>query len=177
MIEVLVARAEVRPGTFLAAPEEFFEKRSVPESEIGAYPITNMDQLRGRMVLKVIAAGSPVRTNQIEQSADAFNRKPWAMAIRVTTHCLGRIIGPGARVDLISVEKDADNPDQPVEKLILRNMSILGYHIPSGSEREPGIPYVIITVAVKPNEVELLARMIRNGIPVAVSRPEKSLDP
>jgi hypothetical protein len=98
-----------------------------------------------------------------------------AMTVRIITDLPIGIITPGTRVDLITVEKDPDNPDQRVARVFLRHLSVLGHNIGS-AYGEP--PPQFLTVAVKPDEAELLAKMIRNGPPVAImSKPEEALVP
>jgi Flp pilus assembly protein CpaB len=111
LIEVPVARSDIRAGTLLANPEQFFETRSYPKSSVGPATIKAMDRLRGKVVAKPILDGEPANPAQLAEAGPTVISAPNRKALTVRVHMdpeTDKHVQPTAIVDLVCWKRSPD---------------------------------------------------------------------
>jgi Flp pilus assembly protein CpaB len=163
-VQVLVARSEVRAGTYLAAPEKFFDSRVYPKADVQPDAISDMDELREKVVLRKIAMGQPARRIHVMQGESPplpFNLPPghYAVTLRAKIEAeLSGFVVPGSRVSLIYFVPDPKDPKKVMARMLLENLVVLHYQGASPEEtRYPPPVSAILTVSVKAEELTKLA--------------------
>jgi Flp pilus assembly protein CpaB len=171
-----IAKAEIRPGTFIDDPEKFFVRGEKPIAQIGPKTIKSVEQLRGKMVQKVIPKDDLVNADQIVDSGgltDKLKEGYRAQTIRVTIEsAVAGFIIPTSHVDLMTLVPDPKDPKKQMARIFMENVEVLAVNTedvkPEGVKAmaQPGM----VTLAVTPKQAEIIARATRDGIPTLVLR-------
>jgi Flp pilus assembly protein CpaB len=104
MVQVVIARVEVPAGQYLKDPERFFDQQTVAKERVPEGAVTEMKDLRGKLVARAIDPGAFVhqRRDLVEPLTPALN--PGERAVTLRVHIDREIVNrapPGTYVDLL----------------------------------------------------------------------------
>jgi len=179
MIPVVVATKDVPPTVALAG--EQLMVRLWPQDTAMAGKFARLEEVVGRVTAIPLAAGEPVLENKLAPKGvipgltALLPPDKRAMTVKVDEASgVAGFLNPDNRVDvLVSVDKGDFNKD-PISKVILQNLRVLG----TGQRIEKTLgekPQVVptVTLEVSPAEGERLALAVREGMISLVLRNQQ----
>lgn len=171
MVTILVAAKNLDQGTKLEKPEDLFVRKPFPKESEPPEHIDDLSVLKGKVLQRSIRAGShctqaditPRNTIDLpieESTGVVYN----AMALKVDpATVVGGLVVPGARVDVVSVERTANG--RAVSTMILQKVLVVGVNETTTRPEDQG--YIknaqTVTLAVKQQEGMILALAQERG--------------
>lgn len=170
-VPVVVAGQDIPEGS--AITQEILRVKSYPSGTVPSGSFQDMDSLVNRVARIPIFSGEPVleaKLAQIGASAGLEVKiQPGyrAMSIPVNDHVgISGLIQPNSRVDVLVTFRPGNNiGSERTSKVFLQNMRVLGVgtQIRRGDDGKP-ITANTVTLEVKPEEAEMLALAMNEGI-------------
>ena len=179
---VVVAAKEIGAATSLTTDQLVVRRWPLENRPQGSYP--KIEDLVGRVVSLPMAAGEPILEAKLAPQGmlpgltALLAPEKRAMTVKVDEAAgVAGFLSPENRVDvLVTVDKGEFNKD-PISKLILQNLRVLG--VGQRIDRTSGDkPQVVptVTLEVSPEEGERLALADREGRIFLILRPQKELE-
>ena len=179
MMPVVVAAKDVPPTVALSRAQ--LTVRQWPQDNALAGKFSQPDEVEGRVTAIPLAAGEPVLENKLAPKGvipgltALLPQDKRAMTVKVDEASgVAGFLNPDNRVDVVvSVDKGDYNKD-PISKVILQNLRVLG----TGQRIEKTLgekPQVVptVTLEVTPSEGERLALAVREGMISLVLRNQQ----
>ena len=179
MVPVVVATKDVPPTVALSG--EQLTVRMWPQESALAGKFSQLAEVEGRVTAIPLAAGEPVLENKLAPKGvipgltALLPQDKRAMTVKVDEASgVAGFLNPDNRVDVVvSVDKGDYNKD-PISKVILQNLRVLG----TGQRIEKNLgekPQVVptVTLEVSPAEGERLALAVREGMISLVLRNQQ----
>ncbi len=179
MVSVVVAAKDVPPTVALS--KEQLTVRQWPMDNALAGKFSQSEEVEGRVTAIPLAAGEPVLENKLAPKGvipgltALLPQDKRAMTVKVDEASgVAGFLNPDNRVDVVvSVDKGDYNKD-PISKVILQNLRVLG----TGQRIEKSLgekPQVVptVTLEVTPSEGERLALAVREGMISLVLRNQQ----
>lgn len=162
MVTVATARSEFRPGSYIKEPQSLFEMKSCHRDAVPANALGELESLRGRMLSRSLGAGE-VCTWQHLAEPDFIPDGMRAFDLRVSSDDNADALPPGTRVDVIAIIADAPIKQEAFSRIVLQNLEVLpiGQRVNAALPRPTGV----VTLAVTPEEAEMLANISRSCLP------------
>ena len=126
-VDLVVAKKAIPQWTPIKSPEEFFELRKWKETEAPQGAISDMKDLRDRVVLKDIEADKPVAITMLQDKNKVglegmLTPKSRGMAIVVNAaSTAGGFVQPGSKVDIVHTTRSSGGADT---KMVLENVLV-----------------------------------------------------
>ena len=169
LVHVVTARLDLREGTVIHDPKALFEIEEFHRDTLQDLGPTEIDSLRGQRLARPLKVGE-VCTWQHLDEPDAL----WAnahlesglraMTIRVT-ETSRKAVRPGMRVDVITSTTTSEGKVQ--SKVFLQNLLVLAT---DSNDMPARVVTWFVTVAVTPEQAEMLTRLARDQLFVVVAR-------
>jgi len=179
MVPVVVASKDVPPTVALAGNQ--LKVHMWPQDTALAGKFSRPEEVEGRVTAIPLAAGEPVLENKLAPKGvlpgltALLPQDKRAMTVKVDEASgVAGFLNPDNRVDVVvSVDKGDYNKD-PISKVILQNLRVLG----TGQRIEKTLgekPQVVptVTLEVSPAEGEILALAVREGMISLVLRNQQ----
>jgi pilus assembly protein CpaB len=179
LVPVVVATKDVPPAVALAGEQLIV--RLWPQDTAMAGKFSRLEEVQGRVTAIPLAAGEPVLENKLAPKGvipgltALLPQDKRAMTVKVDEASgVAGFLNPDNRVDVVvSVDKGDFNKD-PISKVILQNLRVLG----TGQRIEKTLgekPQVVptVTLEVSPGEGERLALAVREGMISLVLRNQQ----
>lgn len=179
MVPVVVAAKDVPPTVALSGGQ--LTVRQWPQDTVMAGKFSRPDEVEGRVTAIPLTAGEPVLENKLAPRGvipgltALLPQDKRAMTVKVDEASgVAGFLNPDNRVDVVvSVDKGDFNKD-PISKVILQNLRVLG----TGQRIEKSLgekPQVVptVTLEVSPAEGERLALAVREGMISLVLRNQQ----
>ncbi|MFH9673556.1 Flp pilus assembly protein CpaB [Streptomyces sp. NPDC017405] len=116
-------RSEVKPYTTLGADQ--FEKIEMPERWLSGNAVTDLRQIRGKIAVTTLRAGSLLQTDMIvDRPALRPGEQEVAIMIDAATGVAGKIT-PGSRVNVYATFEGRKEGDPDQSKIIVTNARVL----------------------------------------------------
>jgi pilus assembly protein CpaB len=169
-VPVVVAGQDIPEGS--AITQEILRVKSYPSETVPSGSFQDIDSLVNRVARIPIFSGEPVleaKLAQIGASAGLEVKiQPGyrAMSIPVNDHVgISGLIQPNSRVDVLVTLRPDNTRNERTAKVFLQNMRVLGVgtQIRRGDDGKP-ITANTVTLEVKPEEAEMLALAMNEGI-------------
>jgi Flp pilus assembly protein CpaB len=155
-VAVVVAKQEIRQGTLIKEPDLLFEVREMPRVVVPPNTIWNLTELRNKVVARTLDAGAFCTSRDFATASPASTLPEGYLAVGVKYTWDGPSIDlTGARVDVIAVMPDPQDPQIKVAKIFLQNVQVLAC--------EDEGKWLRATLAVTPDQAEVLVRVSKDG--------------
>jgi pilus assembly protein CpaB len=172
--EAVVAIKDIAAGTVIKDPESFFKKVRIPKELDLASAVRNLDQLKGKVLLRALDQNQIVSTRDLRTPDELAAKLPAgqrAMTIRAEVDKEGAgFILPGSKVDVIVTVPDKDNKEKTVSKIALQNLLVLAIDAGKEKAKDDKRLSVLITLAVTPENAEKLTAITKDQVPYLVLR-------
>jgi Flp pilus assembly protein CpaB len=161
VVQVLVARTDIPPGTVVLEPETLFKVVRYVQGDEPKQAFTAFAQVRGRTTRRPLAEDQPVKQRDLVSAVGRPAEAPAALppgtralALKYTPdEKAGGFIAPGSRVDIQVLVKEGDLTEA---KDVVANVLVLAVSARGGSSN-------ISTVAVTPEQARALAAAAAKG--------------
>jgi Flp pilus assembly protein CpaB len=154
MIQVPVAKHELRPGTIIDKPENLFELKEFREETVIPEAITMLEDLRGKILARTVDEGMPClkRDLTVNEEPKELPEGYRATTIRVAPDGFTGV-RPGSWVDVLVTWKTKDNPSQ-TSKLAIQNVQALALNTEERQGDSGREMVAVATLAVRPADAE-----------------------
>jgi Flp pilus assembly protein CpaB len=165
-VVVLVAKADIAPGTLLTKPQEYFKQvRYVKGDEPKGF-ISDLAKLQGKRVVRLVAEGQPVHKKHLScRKSNTFKLPPKMVAFTFTNAVEGRpTMLTESRVDVVAKANG-------ISKIIVEDVLVVAMdEAPTGDE--PDVPEDVLILAVTPKQALLLKHALIEGTLRVILRPD-----
>jgi Flp pilus assembly protein CpaB len=168
VIDVPVPRADIPSSTRLDIKTMFVTK-PYPRGLVPAAVITDPAKLHGKVAARTLSANLPISERDLfHPSAVIGNLEPGyrAMTLRAGIENLNHgMLMPGARVDIVTVIRDAQEAQRNESRIFLQNIKVLAINtLAAQPEGKSAIPNpVTVTLMLRPDQVERLYLVSSKG--------------
>jgi pilus assembly protein CpaB len=166
-VDGVLASQDIAAGTVITAPESLFKKVRIPKELDLASAVRNLEQLKGKVIVRAIEKNQIVSTRDIVTADDLVAKVPAgqrAMSFKVQQDkAADGFVLPGSRVDVIVTQPDEKNKDETVSKVALQNLLVLAVN----ADKDQSKP-TLITVAVTPEDAEKLHTLATRFGPLSI---------
>ena len=168
-ITVLVARQDLARGTQID-PDKHFKRVRYIKGEEPKDAVTDPASVKGLVLLVAMAEDQPLKAKFLGKGAAALStvlpegHRAFTMKVEPEAAVAGFIL-PGARVDVIwTVTKDGKTES----KIVVQDVLVFAVNVNADKEKP-----MLVTVAVKPDQVEKLATVTQSGkLSLALRAPD-----
>ncbi len=179
MVPVVVAARDVPPTVALSGSQ--LKVRQWPADSPMAGKFARPEELEGRVTAVSLAAGEPVLENKLAPKGvipgltALLPQEKRAMTVKVDEASgVAGFLNPDNRVDVVVTVDKGDFNKDPISKVVLQNLRVLG----TGQRIEKTLgekPQVVptVTLEVTPSEGERLALAVREGMISLVLRNQQ----
>ena len=179
MVPVVVAARDVPPTVALSASQ--MKVSQWPADSPMAGKFARPEELEGRVTAVSLAAGEPVLENKLAPKGvipgltALLPQEKRAMTVKVDEASgVAGFLNPDNRVDVVVTVDKGDFNKDPISKVVLQNLRVLG----TGQRIEKTLgekPQVVptVTLEVTPSEGERLALAVREGMISLVLRNQQ----
>jgi Flp pilus assembly protein CpaB len=155
--DVFVARVEIRQGTIIRDPDQFFKKVRVVKDFAPPSAIRDIDELKDKVVVRTLDE------RQIVLKADLHEESKLPKGMRAVTikgmaGDVAAFILPGARVDLVGTFRDPKNPNQSQSRIVAQDLLVLAAEVMEPDKKDHKITNLMFTLAVKPEDSERISQ-------------------
>jgi pilus assembly protein CpaB len=172
---VVVAVTDIKPRTTVS--RDMIALTRFPQDHIAADAVTEIKQAEGRIALGRIRAKEQVRASDLVQKGQApslaYEIPPGKRAVAIAAGevmAAGSTVKPGDHVDILATYHDPISR-QDTTQMILQNVNVLWVNTGQTDTAGPDGAKSSMTVAVTPEEVELLTAADRAGALRVALRP------
>jgi len=179
LVEVVVAAKDVPPAVALS--EDLLRVRRWPQDTVPSGIFRRLEDVVGRVTATPLAAGEPLLENKLAPKGvipgltALLPKEKRAMTVKVDEASgVAGFLNPDNRVDVVVTVDKGDYNKDPVSKVVLQNLRVLG----TGQRIEKKLgekPQVVptVTLEVTPEEGERLALAVREGMISLVLRNQQ----
>jgi pilus assembly protein CpaB len=184
-VEVWVAKPDdgIKQGTRIDKPEDFFERKRMPEDQVGktAMPAKNPDeQLKNKFLTRSLSKGQFVTPKDFDEKGLGLTPPPGLQALGMKASAeviAGGFVLPNSRVDVIWTTEDPKRPGRYVSQIKLQNILVLAVdHVTERQAEAKGQNVVspsTVTLAVTDDEAKRLGFLQAKGkLWLALRNPE-----
>jgi pilus assembly protein CpaB len=172
---VVVAVTDIKPRTTIS--RDMITLARFPQDHLAADAVTEIKQVEGKIALGRIRAKEQIRASDLVQKGQsptlAYDIPPGKRAVAIAAGevmAAGSSVKPGDRVDILATYHDPVSR-QETTQMILQNVPVLWVNTGETDAAGPGGAKSSMTVAVTPEEVELLTAADRAGALRIALRP------
>jgi len=175
MSEVLVAAADLSPGTLLTSSSvrwQEWPKSNVDSSFITRESNPDLDKVvTGAVVRAPLTSGEPLNASKIVEHAQGAGYMAAmvapgmrAVSIPITTETgAGGFILPNDRVDVMSTRQISDSPRRFRSRTILSDVRVLAVDQTLEGKDEKSVLAKTVTLELSPPQTEIMARALASG--------------
>lgn len=172
---VVIAVVDIKPRTTVT--REMIELTRFPHDKLAPEALADIKQVEGRITLGRIKAKEQIRQSDLVQKGQApslaYTIPPGKRAIAIAADevkAVGTSVKPGDRVDILATYQDPV-AKQETTQMILQNVPVLAINLGDTESQGPGGAKSSMTLAVSPEEAELLTAADRAGVLRIALRP------
>jgi pilus assembly protein CpaB len=164
---VVVATVDINPRTKITS--DMITMSSFPKTLIGENTVRKLKDVEGRITMRPINSKSQIRSTDLVQQGQtlglAFDIPPGMRAIAIgagEVMAVGTSVKPGDRVDILATYSDP-RTRQELTKMLLQNVMVLAVNKGQTDQNGKEGANSSMTLAVKPEQTELVAAADRAG--------------
>lgn len=172
---VVIAVVDIKPRTTISG--EMITLARFPQDHLAADAVTDRKQVEGKIALGRIRSKEQIRASDLVQKGQvpslAYEIPPGKRAVAIgagEVMAAGSTVKPGDHVDILATYHDPTSR-QETTQMILQNVTVLWVNTGQTDAATPGGANSSMTVAVTPEEVELLTAADRAGALRIALRP------